>query len=348
VWFDPHLDFKGQKRRLRGLPSWLAQRPEQRVMIVTHNRVLRHLVGAHVGNGQYALARLCATGDLYTTPTIAPFVPRLLCENPDGRSGRRVLFVRHCQDETLPVVHNRAASARFLHWHDAAQRAADTEADGRRDPCLTELGIAAASTGIADSLRASMNAADGYGGVHGGLSKIMHSFAPELVVTSPLARAVQTALVAFDRTTVPVVVHPFIKELKKDYTFGGRFPDGKPGCAGSSWQQLRAAIERHPRSSGAPVDTSLLADDNQFDPLQSYEDQLANLRAFTHWLVKRPEKNIVVVSHGGVLRHLLHTELGHGQYVLTEPHVDKAAEPATKVHFTIVQFSSGVQPYFEN
>ena len=53
------------------------------------------------------------------------------------------------------------------------------------------------------------------------------------------------------------------------------------------------------------------------------------------------------MSHGGVLRHLLHTELGHGQYVITEPHVDPA-KPAAFPKFTVVQFSSGVQPYFEN
>lgn len=41
---------------------------------------------------------------------------------------------------------------------------------------------------------------------------------------------------------------------------------------------------------------SMLADDNGFDPLQSYDDQLAKLAAFTQWLVKRPEQTIVVVS----------------------------------------------------
>jgi hypothetical protein len=80
--------------------------------------------------------------------------------------------------------------------------------------------------------------------VHGGLSKIMQSFAPQLVVTSPLARAVQTALVTFDDSAVPVVVHPFIKELKKDYTFGGRFPDGKPGTFPLEWSREPCVGER--------------------------------------------------------------------------------------------------------
>lgn len=74
-----------------------------------------------------------------------------------------------------------------------------------------------------------MNRVNGYGGIQGGLNQITEAFAPELVVTSPLSRAIQTALVAFDHSDVPVLVHPHIKELKKDHTFNGRYPEGKPG-----------------------------------------------------------------------------------------------------------------------
>ena len=51
---------------------------------------------------------------------------------------------------------------------------------------------------------------------------------------------------------------------------------------------------------------------------------------------------MALVSHGGVLRQLLHTELGHGQYIVAELHQTKH-----KKKFIVVQFSAGVQPYFE-
>ena len=42
----------------------------------------------------------------------------------------------------------RAVAKRFEGWHPAEHRAADDPAHGRKDPCLTELGIRAASDGI--------------------------------------------------------------------------------------------------------------------------------------------------------------------------------------------------------
>eukprot|EP00241_Pyramimonas_parkeae_P015127 CAMPEP_0114291074 /NCGR_PEP_ID=MMETSP0059-20121206/8287_1 /TAXON_ID=36894 /ORGANISM="Pyramimonas parkeae, Strain CCMP726" /LENGTH=545 /DNA_ID=CAMNT_0001412537 /DNA_START=369 /DNA_END=2007 /DNA_ORIENTATION=- len=269
VWFNPNLDFKGQKRLIRNIPTWLSKRPEQRIMVITHNRVLRHLVGAKVGNGQYALARLSTSGDLYTMPAISSFVPRFDAHGDEedlppknSTDVKQLMFVRHCQDEVFPVKDNRAVSERFANWHSAESRELDTPENGRRDPCLTELGIRAASTGIDDTLRCQMNRVNGYGGIQGGLNQITEAFAPELVVTSPLSRAIQTALVAFDHSDVPVLVHPHIKELKKDHTFNGRYPEGKPGCAGTSLSLLRKAIDEHPRASGAPIDTSLVTEEN--------------------------------------------------------------------------------------
>mmetsp|Transcript_36787 Transcript_36787/g.80139 ORF Transcript_36787/g.80139 Transcript_36787/m.80139 type:complete len:646 (-) Transcript_36787:321-2258(-) len=347
VWFNPTSDFKAQKRRIRSVPTWLSQRPEQRIMVVTHNRVLRHLVGVRVGNGQYAIARLSTTGDLYTTPTIGPYKPLFHAHGDDEGSKpsdkvTQVLLIRHCQDEVLPVEQGRVIAERFEKWHPQAHRDADVPAEGCKDPCLTELGIRAASNGIEDKLRCSMNSENGYGGVRGGLRKIIAEFDAELVVSSPLSRAIQTAIVAFDDSDIPVMVHPDLKELKKDYTFGGRFPVGKPGCSGVPASQLRDAIARHPRASGASVDTSLIDQEVWFNPHQKHESQLERLEEFVKWLSDRPEQRIAVVSHGGVLRQLLHTELGHGQYIVAELH-----KIEQKRKFIVVQFSAGVQPYFE-
>lgn len=119
----------------------------------------------------------------------------------------------------------------------------------------------------------------------------------QLVVSSPLSRAIQTSIVAFDHSPAPVIVHPDLKELKKDYTFNGRYPAGKPGCSGIPGSSLRDAVSRHPRASTAPVDTSLLDKRGElwFDPTQSHQSQLDELEGFVDWLSNRPEKRIAVV-----------------------------------------------------
>jgi hypothetical protein len=166
----------------------------------------------------------------------------------------------------------------------------------------------------------------GYGGVAGGLRPVVAAFDPELVLVSPLARALQTALVATEggggAESVPILVHPALAEVgggvgphatpantckhlphlaggptcpagvggtaslgvlllllllllllaasgsrgepaaitdpwmvaqvkQPDYTLGGRFPRGKPGCLGLPRSQLRAALDHcYPRGGG--------------------------------------------------------------------------------------------------
>jgi broad specificity phosphatase PhoE len=57
----------------------------------------------------------------------------------------------------------------------------------------------------------------GYGGVAGGLRPVVAAFDPELVLVSPLARALQTALVATEggggAESVPILVHPALAEV---------------------------------------------------------------------------------------------------------------------------------------
>ena len=92
----------------------------------------------------------------------------------------QVLLIRHCQDEVMTAESDRQICKRFEHWHDPSFRAVDDPFEGRRDPCLTEKGILAASYGIEDMLRCSMNQNDGYGGVRGGLRQIVKEFDAEV------------------------------------------------------------------------------------------------------------------------------------------------------------------------
>lgn len=235
---------------------------------------------------------------------------------------KRVLAVRHCQDEADPEKDSprkrqkrqgRHLGSRFRQWHTPAFRAT------RRgmDPCLTDTGVKAAGTGVEDEAERLRLNEIGYGGVAGGLEPVGEAFAPELIVCSPLSRAVQTALVMFDSSDAPLVIHAAIKEIKDDYTAGGRFPDGKPGCRGLTRSALDAALAAHPRKSGACASTALLSE-NWFDANESHGCQTARLKEFERWLLARPESRIAVVSHGGCLRHWLQRDIAHGQYCRAE------------------------------
>ncbi|PYI12659.1 phosphoglycerate mutase-like protein [Aspergillus sclerotiicarbonarius CBS 121057] len=118
----------------------------------------------------------------------------------------------------------------------------------------------------------------------------------DLVVTSPLRRAIYTGLGGFwsesDESGAKVIALPDLQELSS-------FP-----CdIGSSVSDLRAEME----GQGLPVDLSLVGESwrektGRFAPTrEKISARCADLR---HWLHARPEKEIVVVSHGGLLHFL--------------------------------------------
>ncbi|RAL02487.1 histidine phosphatase family protein [Aspergillus ibericus CBS 121593] len=118
----------------------------------------------------------------------------------------------------------------------------------------------------------------------------------ELVVTSPLRRAIYTGLEAFysdlDESRAKILALPDLQELSS-------FP-----CdIGSSVDDLRVEME----GKGLPVDLSLVGETwrekmGRFAPTR--EKISARCDDLRQWLHARPEKEIVVVSHGGLLHFL--------------------------------------------
>ena len=99
-----------------------------------------------------------------------------------------------------------------------------------------------------------------------------------LVVASPLSRAIQTALLAFDN----VLVHPAVIER------GGGVPENIP-----------RSIDALEEEFGDRVDFSLLRTDVW--PRKQTE---ADLKAFVEWLDNRPEETIYVVCHYNTINRL--------------------------------------------
>ena len=115
----------------------------------------------------------------------------------------------------------------------------------------------------------------------------------DLVVASPLQRTLQTALLSFAPETergLKVIALPDLQEVG-DY----------PCDTGSDVEILKKAME------GKPVDLSHVHDNwntkkGEWGPADEKVIQRAS--KVRQWLKARPEKNIVVVTHGGLVHYL--------------------------------------------
>ncbi|KAL4953298.1 histidine phosphatase superfamily [Aspergillus filifer] len=118
----------------------------------------------------------------------------------------------------------------------------------------------------------------------------------ELVVASPLRRTMYTALQSFEpvfkaNPSMKLILLPDIQETSD-----------VPCDTGSDPADLRREIEENK----LPVDASLVAEgwnvkDGRYAPTNAAVGQRA--RDARRWLKARPEKEIVMVSHGGVLHY---------------------------------------------
>lgn len=247
-----------------------------------------------------------------------------------------LLFVRHALDEVLEAtskddvkeweaaVGRFAPAEKFAKWQSTEYRAGHLAFKNVRDPCLTECGAQVAEKGIGGPLR-DLLAERGYAGPVGGLQPVGEKFDPELIVVSPMARALQTALCMFDNHKAPMIVQTPLAELTKDATCSGKFPEGKAGCHGMTRTMIQAAVDAHPRSSGGKIDLSHIEQDSWCDPFRTFEDKQHSFAEFLQWLAKRPERKIAVVTHGGLLKYWLnarfeHCEYGVGDFSYDEDH----------------------------
>ena len=242
----------------------------------------------------------------------ALIVYHLMSRKKSRRGQKKLLVIRHAQD-AKPDDPFRRVAARFENWHSPSL--SQQSAAAFRDPVLTECGVQAAGDGIDDEqLRLRLNET-GYGGRRGGLRAVARDFGAQLIICSPLARALQTALVCFDDSAAPIIVLDGLKEMKADLTKGGLYPLGKPSCRGLPRPEIEKALARYPRSSGGVVDCSAL-DAVWFDPTESEERMSTRLRQLSAWLAARPETRIAVVSHGGCLHRWTGRKLAHAQHAL--------------------------------
>ena len=128
-----------------------------------------------------------------------------------------------------------------------------------------------------------------------------------------LARAVQTALVTFEHSDAPIIVHSGLAEIRPagggDYCGGGKWPRGKPGCEGLPKSELRQALDRvgRGREGALPVSLSGVDTEQWFKPYDSEAEQVTRLNSFVRWIENRPERRIALVSHGQVLNKVSHT-----------------------------------------
>jgi broad specificity phosphatase PhoE len=129
--------------------------------------------------------------------------------------------------------------------------------------------------------------------------------APQLLVCSPLRRALRTAELAFSGLPpfVPRVVTALCRERLYHSSDVGRSPEVVkaefPAWAG--WEQL-PEVWWH--AAGDPPDP--LAHDPE--PEDAF---LERCRQFTLWLAARPETSIAVVTHWGVIEALTQTEFNN-------------------------------------
>jgi len=330
-WFDVNARDKERRGELNEFQDWLRHLEEKSIVVVTHDRVIRRLVGTKVGHGQCARAVLGNLGQMFSA-SLFQHQDLSYCHSSstedesdeDGDIKKMVLVVRHCQDEEYENP-ERELAEQFAEWHSDELRAENAASGKCRDPVLTEIGVMTASCGISPpELRLKLNK-QGYGGPPLGLQSIIESFQPDIVLTSPMARTLQTAMIMTANTKSQIICNASLKEISKQV---------KPGSMGIPKSELQKALSTHPE--GHRVDLSQL-EEVWCDPFETREHMKASIASIPSLLLSRPESRIVVVSHGGVCKKLLKSEMGHGQYVVAEVH--------DTGKLVITEWSPGVQPY---
>jgi broad specificity phosphatase PhoE len=121
----------------------------------------------------------------------------------------------------------------------------------------------------------------------------VHSLGVELIVTSPLTRAIQTTLHAFGPDHAPIRVESLHTERLEH-----------SGDVGRSPQALRSEF---PHLAFDHLDDPWWHNDGSHPQaiiLESEERLLGRVANFRAWLAQRPEKTIAVIGHGTFLNRL--------------------------------------------
>lgn len=120
----------------------------------------------------------------------------------------------------------------------------------------------------------------------------------DLLVASPLKRTIYTALLSFPDSRLPLIAIPELQETSD-----------QPCDTGSSVEELQREFP------GKNIDFALVVPDwnskvGRWAPQRQAIENRAHVAR--QWLMSRPEQNVVVVTHGGILHYLTDDWIGSG------------------------------------
>ena len=121
---------------------------------------------------------------------------------------------------------------------------------------------------------------------------------PELIVVSPLTRAIQTAIIAFDNIDIPIICHPYLKEVG-----GSKLPENHfRGIV-----NLLNDKNLHIYSLFDKIDFSLITSEwsNSYEANNAPRKVTYLSDKLLKWLLERPEKIILCVTHYNVIKNIL-------------------------------------------
>ena len=123
---------------------------------------------------------------------------------------------------------------------------------------------------------------------------------PQLIVVSPLTRALATTLLCFHQfPTVPIVCHPLVMEA---VTVEDCIPENMP----RSLSELAADPQLCMHPAFGTIDFTMLGPEWPKDVFST--SPLSKVSSFLTWLSNRPEASIVVVSHYYTIRSLVNCD----------------------------------------
>ena len=121
---------------------------------------------------------------------------------------------------------------------------------------------------------------------------------PELIVVSPLTRAIQTAIIAFNNIDIPIICNPNLKEIG-----GNKLPEnhfrGILNLLNDKKLQNYSLFDKIDLSLITPEWSKSYKTNNTPRKVTYLSDKLLK------WLSERPEKSILCVTHYNVIKNIL-------------------------------------------
>lgn len=200
---------------------------------------------------------------------------------------KTILVVRHGESEHNAQLHSSLG--------------VDENAEVYIDAPLTELGRKQASAIAGD----------------------INSFAPELIVTSPLTRAIETGLLATAALPqkVPFLITPLCSErMAYSCDIGnsvsvlqGRFPklDFSLVSPADVWWWTKSEDGVVPSAKRSLYNLSRFPPGTTHDGIESLDTLAKRINDFRLWLLNRPESKIVVFAHGVFLYNFTDRSKGY-------------------------------------